>query len=61
VGEEVPSAGAIAVVVEPGAEDEVRSSREEETIDALVCFVPTKPKNGRGGSYMMMNHVKKPQ
>jgi hypothetical protein len=31
VGKQVPAASAIAVVVEPGAEDEVGGSREEET------------------------------
>lgn len=29
--EEIPSPGTVAVVVEPGAEDEVRGGAEEET------------------------------
>jgi len=36
VRKEVPAAGAVAVVVEPGAEDEVGSGREEEAINPLV-------------------------
>jgi hypothetical protein len=32
VGKKVPTTGAIAVVVEPGAEDEVRGGSEEEAI-----------------------------
>lgn len=31
VGEEIPAAGAVAVVVEPGTEDEVGSDAEEST------------------------------
>lgn len=55
--QQVPAAGAVAVVVEPGAEDEVRGRGEEETTWlALVfrirqkiesCFSLRKVKEGR--------------
>ena len=32
VREEIPSPGTVAVIVEPGAEDEVRGGAEEETV-----------------------------
>jgi hypothetical protein len=43
VGEEVPSAGAVAVVIEPGAEDQICSCREEESVKLLVtCFMQSQ-------------------
>lgn len=38
--EEVPAAGAVAVVVEPRAEDEVRCNAEEETVAEVSFGLP---------------------
>jgi hypothetical protein len=58
VGQKVPPACAVAVVVEPGAEDEVGGDGEEEAVAPLIH---TTAKLKKVGAHMMKNHPKKPQ
>jgi hypothetical protein len=39
MGQEIPSASAVAVVVEPGAEDEICGDCEEEAVSSLVSSI----------------------
>lgn len=63
--EEVPAPGAVAVVVEPGAEDEVGGDAEEDTGGRFVSMTleqnTVKEIKVPVGSYMIIIQVKKPQ
>lgn len=66
--EKVPSTGTVAVVVEPGAEDEVGCYAEEKAVDKLVIWSTQKKEyadesEGRRGrkAYIIINQVKNPQ
>ena len=60
VGQEVPAAGAVAVVVEPGAEDEVGRRAEEDAAIGLADALVSR-KNYFDNTHMMTSHVKNPQ
>lgn len=64
--EKVPATGAEAVVVEPGAEDEIGGDAEEDTRGGIVSITLEKKNTVkeiqvRVESYMIIIHVKKPQ
>jgi hypothetical protein len=64
VGEKVPSACPVPVVVEPGTEDKIRGYHEEKAVQISAFF--QYPRNHKGmkgmpNTHIMMNHVKKPQ
>jgi hypothetical protein len=59
VGQQVPAASAVAVVVEPGSEDKVGGYGEEEAV--IQLDLTDAEKHGSVGTYMMKNHPKKPQ
>lgn len=63
VGEEVPSASAVAVIVEPGAENEVGGGNEKQTGEgsAAAHAHVLHESTCAAVAYMMMNQVKKPQ
>lgn len=59
VWQQIPAASAVAVVVQPRAEDEVGGDAEEDTI--LLAIASPLGKDKKEGTHMMINHVKNPQ
>lgn len=60
MGKQVPAARAVAVVVEPGAEDEVGGNCEEEA-GTRLAFMYAHVLEWGLGTHMMKNQPKKPQ
>ena len=60
VRQQIPTAGAVAVVVEPGAEDEVGRRAEEDAAIGLADALVSR-KNYFDNTHMMTSHVKNPQ
>lgn len=54
----VPAAGAVSLIVEPAAEDEVGGGAEEETVWRKLAYAQCMKNMA---TYMMINQVKKPQ
>jgi hypothetical protein len=70
VGKKVPAASAVAIVVEPRAEDEVGGYCEEDTethVSLMLDHDHNRKRNTEGVNvkrrytHMMKNHPKKPQ
>lgn len=60
MGEQVPAASTVAIVVEPGTEDKVGRDCEEEA-ETPLAFVSDQGRKRKPRTHMMKNQPKKPQ